>query len=262
MTRNQTIEKIVFAAILTSMAVLIKIIFYYIPIADQFKRIELYLVLIILSGILLGPVYGAMVGFSTDMIYMILYGGDFIYVPIHVIAGLIPGIIFYFLPYNKRHLALTILIVKPVYFLLSTTALWILLGWEFNNWAIQVPRLIRTAFMMPIYFLLIHTLVTDQRFSSFSIYKSFLGKKNDKLGDAIYPLFIGFLILLIFTIGFAGSIWVFDLASLLNLESYSYYTSVLINNGAIILALLSGFVILFLVILLVKSLRNSSKQYQ
>ncbi|HHU08377.1 MAG TPA: folate family ECF transporter S component [Clostridiaceae bacterium] len=179
MNKNKDVEKIVFAAILTSMALVIKIMFFYIPLPTVIKNVDIFIIFIVFSGILLGPMFGGFVGIAVDLIYLLVVGGDWGFFTLaHFSAGFIPGVFFLFLKYDWKKLIIVLLITLSVYFTITLYALYFYYGWVINveTVSIRLPRYFVT-FIISLF--AIHFLVTDARLQTFAIYKHF-NKKNGK----------------------------------------------------------------------------------
>ena len=175
--RNQ-LEKLIFAALLTSIAIVIKIIFNYIPLPTTIKNIDLFLVFIILAGILMGPVYGGLVGFVTDILFIFMAGGNWgLFTVAHTLAGIIPGLYFAYFRFNKVSLVVSMFFTISVYFAITTVALDIL-GFIPANIYTIAPRLLRTAIIFIPYCYLVRFLVTDARLQGSSIYNEFVQSHN------------------------------------------------------------------------------------
>jgi ECF transporter S component (folate family) len=173
---NRTdLERIVFAAILVSIAIVIKIIFQYIPLPNQIKRIDLFLAFIILGGILLGPLYGALIGFCVDSVYMMIFGGDLLFAIPHLLAGLIPGLVFHFLRYRIPTFIFTLIVTVAIYFTI-TTYLLDFYGYVIASKITIYPRVARTLIALPIYFTIIELITRNSGVAQFSIMRNFRKK--------------------------------------------------------------------------------------
>lgn len=98
MKNNVQLQKLVLGASLTAVSIVIDVFFKLILNIPNFG-LPFYAIPIIIGGIVLGPVFGGIMGFVGDAIGMLIIGGD--YLPLFVIApimwGVIPGLIL-----NKR----------------------------------------------------------------------------------------------------------------------------------------------------------------
>jgi ECF transporter S component (folate family) len=172
--KNRDLEKLVFAALLTSIAIVVKVIFFYIPLPTQIKNIDLFLIFIIFAGVLMGPLYGGLVGFATDITYIFIIGGDWgLFTVAHTLAGLIPGLMFYFLKYNKINLTVSMFITIVLYFGVTTYALKFYGYVPIINYVTIFPRVMRTLITFVPYVFIVHFLITDSRLQSSSIYRDF-----------------------------------------------------------------------------------------
>lgn len=120
--------------ILASIFIALVIIFSkFIPISNIFNlpflRISLGPMLIIFSSILLGPIYGSLVGVLSDLIGFLFDSTGYSYNPLfsltYFMYGLIPGVLILILPKNKTklpwlQLVLFILINSFIIYFLST----------------------------------------------------------------------------------------------------------------------------------------------
>lgn len=173
------IRKIVFGALFTSIAIVIKL---FITFDTPIFRLSFYEVPLIMCSILLGPLYGALSGFITDINYIIInphaqnVGLNWFTVE-SVTFGFLPGFLFYLLKFNKRNLSIILLITM-------------ILGFTFNTLGIQfyfgtgtalssIPfRFLRDAVKYPLYIYLLYLFLTDKRFASFIFFKKFHQKNN------------------------------------------------------------------------------------
>lgn len=178
MKNRITIENVVFGALLTTMAIVTKTLFEVLPLPDVVKRVELFIVFIIVAGILLGPIYGALSGFVTDIVYVLTFGGVIgLFTLAHVLVGLIPGLIYYLIKYGKVNLAITLIISILTYFTINTIALDIL-KYIPANYITVSGRLLRTVAVLPLQYFLVYILVADKRFSHFAIHQRFNKRHN------------------------------------------------------------------------------------
>jgi ECF transporter S component (folate family) len=187
--QNRDLEKLIFAALLTSIAIVIKVIFNYIPLPTQIKNIDLFLIFIILGGVLMGPLYGGLIGFTTDIVYIFIAGGDWgLFTVAHTVAGLVPGLMFFFLKYNKINLTVSMFITILLYFGITTYALKFYGYVPIINYITIMPRVIRTLVTFIPYILIVHFLVTDSRLQNSSIYKDFRIRhmNEDTITDKVF----------------------------------------------------------------------------
>ncbi len=162
MNKHYQLKFTVFAALLTSISVILKL-FLGITV-DMFgglvKDINLSPTTIMFSGIILGPVYGGLVGGLTDiLVYLVRPLGSYnpIFTITNILIGLLPGLFFL---KHQRHSLLRISICTIVTqtlcsFILNTLAL-IFLG--FMPSQIAWFRALSTFFMIPVHIFLIYTL--------------------------------------------------------------------------------------------------------
>lgn len=106
--------------------------FFVFPYGPTYFRLTLGNVPIILGGILMGPLYGAIIGFGADIIGASLFpSGNFLIFPMisSVLYGTIPGLIFMFLKRYREKIKFplvypviaTLFLGGSVYFLLQNT---------------------------------------------------------------------------------------------------------------------------------------------
>lgn len=177
MSRYQEhIQKIVFGALFLSIATVVKILFSYIPVHD-IAHSDIYLVIIMLGGILLGPFHGAVIGIFTDILFITLRGGDWgLYTLAHFFAGFIPGLYFSLFKYNKINVAACTLLTMILYVGTTMFANYFY-GWiPVLNWVTVSPSVIRYSILTIPYIFLLHLLVIDPRLKDNDIYRRFRNK--------------------------------------------------------------------------------------
>ncbi len=107
------LQKIVFATSLAAVSVAIDVFFKFV-LNIQFFGLPFYAIPVILGGIILGPGYGAAIGFVADAIGLFMSGGT--YMPLYalgpVIWGFLPGLILY-----KRYSVFKLAWVVPLTYL-------------------------------------------------------------------------------------------------------------------------------------------------
>jgi ECF transporter S component (folate family) len=90
MRNNQQIQKLVLAASLTAVSVVIDA-FFRIILNIQGFGLPFYAIPLIIGGIILGPLYGGIMGFVGDALGVFMTGGT--YLPFFVIASILWGVI-------------------------------------------------------------------------------------------------------------------------------------------------------------------------
>lgn len=171
------VEKIVYAALFTSIAVVIKIFINY---ETTFFRLSFFEFPLMLAGILLGPLYGALAGFVTDLNYIITNPRGMIvsinWFTLEAIAwGFLPGLFFQYFKYSKRKLYVMLIFTMPVAFIFNT--LGIRLYSTTETALVFLPyRLLRDIAKYFIYIYLVHLFLTDRRFNQFVFFKRFYKK--------------------------------------------------------------------------------------
>lgn len=96
--KNKATQTIVFAALLLTLAVVLKI--FGIPVSlfgGLAKDINLSPVIILYSGMVLGPVYGGLIGGATDLLVFLIrpLGGYFpLFTITNALMGILPGLFF------------------------------------------------------------------------------------------------------------------------------------------------------------------------
>lgn len=126
---NFQIKRIAIAAVLTAIGVILKSI----SITTPFFRISVFDASIILSGLLLGPVYGLLIGFMVDVIDFQLFpkGFPFSFTIMFgtMFTGFIPGLISFIhykikKDYNLNFLILILTIIAATFSAFSMTTLY------------------------------------------------------------------------------------------------------------------------------------------
>lgn len=118
MRNNVQIQKLVLAASLTAVSVVIDA-FFRIILNIQGFGLPFYAIPLIIGGIILGPLYGGIMGFVGDALGVFMTGGT--YLPFFVIAailwGVVPGIFLY-----KKYSTLRLAMVLVITYLLASTS--------------------------------------------------------------------------------------------------------------------------------------------
>lgn len=170
---REIIEQITFGALFAALAIILKL---FITFETNFIRISVFEIPIILSGILLGPLYGAFVGFTTDAVYMMvnIRGLDVsfnLFTVASILNGFLPGLFFRFIRYNKKSISLIVPITLFIAFLINTTQLYF---WQKNGMFALLPwRLSIFVLKIPLEIILISSFINYKNFYQFNIYKSF-----------------------------------------------------------------------------------------
>lgn len=92
---------------------------------------------IMFSGIITGPIFGALTGFIVDILYLITYGYGFNLMTItSIMWGLIPGLYFMFFKYKFRRLIVVVIITSIVCFSINTYQLYL---WQDEAYKVLLP---------------------------------------------------------------------------------------------------------------------------
>ncbi|MDI6452902.1 folate family ECF transporter S component [Peloplasma aerotolerans] len=154
--KNKQIQKLVLAASLAAVSVVIDVFFAYALGIPNFG-LPFYAIPIILGSIILGPMYGAIMGFVGDYIGVMLspYGFLPLYVIGPIIWGFLPGLIL-----HKRYSVIKLAWVVPLTYLfvnLSNTLAGIIhLGFETT-----IPLVVLRMALIPFNSVIIFILVKD-----------------------------------------------------------------------------------------------------
>lgn len=182
---NTTIitRKIVFGAIFASIAIIMKLFITY---ETQFFAVRFFEIPIMIAGILIGPLYGGLVGLVTDLVYSMinirgLNVGFNLFTLEAMIYGILPGVIFTFARYNKINIILSIVFTLIIAFIISSTQLYI---WQYPQtasfFALLPYRLIVMVIKIPLEVILIHYLILNKGFSSIKVFSDFYKRHNIK----------------------------------------------------------------------------------
>lgn len=157
---NFLVRVIAFAAILTSMGIVLKIF----SITTPYFRISLFDAMIILAGLLLGPWWGLAIGFSVDVIEYMMFSDGYAFSVIiclgTMMTGFIPGVM---VRLNKRLFGtyklgytlflLTITLSTLVAFTFTSIYMFI---WYRSGLIANLPtRIITMLIKWPLYFILL-----------------------------------------------------------------------------------------------------------
>lgn len=161
-TRNKT-QRLVICALLTALGVVFGglLSFPAMPLGVYSLKIGFGVLPVILTGVLFGPAYGAMVGGMTDFLQAMIFPKG-AYVPfftvIGTLFGLIPGLFF---TGGREPRFLRILAAVATGQITASVILnSLLLIWLYNlPWEAFIPRMINQAFMIPIYSVLVYCCV-------------------------------------------------------------------------------------------------------
>ncbi len=153
-TRDKT-RRLVLSALLTALGVVLGGLLSIpaMPFGAYSLKIGFGVLPVILSGILFGPTYGAMVGGATDFLQALIFPKG-AYVPFFTIIGtlfgLIPGLFF---ARKQEPKFLRVLLAVAAGQLVASVALnSLLLIWLYGlPWETFIPRIINQAVMIPIY---------------------------------------------------------------------------------------------------------------
>ncbi len=175
------IRKIVYGAVFTSIAIVIKL---FITFETPFFRLSFFEFPLMLCSILLGPLYGALAGFITDLNYIIINPRAMIvalnwFTLESITFGLVPGLFFHYIKYNKKKLMIILLITMILGFTFNTLGINMYYGTGYAVSSIPL-RLLRDTLKYPLYLYLIHLFITDSRFSSFNFFYQFSKKHGLK----------------------------------------------------------------------------------
>ncbi len=156
MKNNVQIQRLVLAASLTAISVVIDVFFKMILNMPNFG-LPFYAIPIIIGGIVLGPIYGGIIGFIGDGVTMMMIGGA--YLPFFVVApilwGVLPGIFL-----HKKFSVVRLAWVVPVTYLCASMSntLAMLFYWpRETTFAWFVLRMV----LIPFNSIIIFTLVND-----------------------------------------------------------------------------------------------------
>jgi len=157
MNRSNQIQKMVLAASLAAVSVVIDVFFKYVLNIQNFG-LPFYAVPIILGSIILGPVYGLAMAFVGDAIGVVVSNQG--YLPMFVLApiiwGVLPGLFL-----HKRYSANKLAYVIPLTYLLAsisnTLALFIHFGIE-TTMALLILRMVLIPFNSIVIFFLVKDL--------------------------------------------------------------------------------------------------------
>lgn len=118
MRNNVMLQKLVLGASLTAVSVVIDAFFKVVLNVQNFG-LPFYAIPLIIGGIILGPLYGGIMGFVGDAIGIFMTGGT--YLPLFVISailwGFIPGLVL-----HKKFSAINLAWVVVLTYLLASTA--------------------------------------------------------------------------------------------------------------------------------------------
>lgn len=159
--QNKKLRNIVFAALLTALAVVLKA-FLDIkinPAGVYIKSINFSVTVIMYSGILLGPTYGGLCGGLTDFLSFILQGSG-AYNPVFSLSsaatGIIPGLFYKKFDLQKKSFWQALACVACTQLLCSVvinTAVLYFMGVQ--NWASILTRVVSTLIFVPVHAVLV-----------------------------------------------------------------------------------------------------------
>jgi ECF transporter S component (folate family) len=157
-TRSKT-RRLVLCALLTALGVVLGGLLSIpaMPLGVYSLKIGFGVLPVILTGVLFGPAYGAMVGGLTDFLQVMIFPKG-AYVPFFTVVGmlfgLIPGLFF---TGNREPKFLRILLAVTAGQVIASVILnSLLLIWLYNlPWETFIPRMINQAVMIPIYSILV-----------------------------------------------------------------------------------------------------------
>lgn len=90
MTRNKEVRRMILAASLTALSILINVFFRFALNIPNFG-LPFYAIPLVLGSIILGPVYGMAMGFVSDALSVPLTGGT--YLPLFVVSKIMWGVV-------------------------------------------------------------------------------------------------------------------------------------------------------------------------
>ncbi|HEY8364312.1 MAG: folate family ECF transporter S component [Bacilli bacterium] len=182
MTKSKKIiRQVVFGAIFASVAIIMKLFISY---ETQFFAVRIFEIPIMIAGILLGPLYGGLVGLVTDLVYSMinirgLNVGPNLFTVEAMLFGIIPGIVFTFFRYKKTTIILSTVITLIIAFIVSSTQLFI---WQYEQpasfFALLPYRFLVMIIKIPFEIIILHYLITYKGFSSIKIYQDFYQKHH------------------------------------------------------------------------------------
>jgi ECF transporter S component (folate family) len=143
---RNNVKKLVFAALLVALSVIITKFFNF-PIPTLYGGTIMpyfgYLV-VMFSGFLLGPSYGAAVGGVSDILgyFISPLGGAFFpgFTLTSILVGLVPGLLYKYAKRNNAILIFTIFITAVIE--MVSTTLWVSILYNIDFKLILIPRLI------------------------------------------------------------------------------------------------------------------------
>jgi ECF transporter S component (folate family) len=144
--RNNS-RKLIFASLLVAYSVILSTVFNNFPVPTIILgftiRPSIGYLIILLAGLLLGPVYGAAVGGVSDVLGYLMYPQGTFYPGFtltSILVGLIPGI-FYKVVRKSRVLLIAVIIFTALVELVTTTV-WYSLYYHIDIKLVFIPRLI------------------------------------------------------------------------------------------------------------------------
>lgn len=123
---DKKIYKLALASVLTALSIVFDIIFRnMIPVTDW--GFPYYAIPLVVGSIMLGPIYGGMMGFASDVIGFFLGGGTSGFNVLFSISAIAWGMIPYFMTFKKKNvtfLLIAVLVSHLVATLSNTFAMW------------------------------------------------------------------------------------------------------------------------------------------
>jgi len=157
-TRDKT-RRLVVCALLTALAVVLSgLSLPQFPFGIYSLKLSFGVLPVILSGVLFGPAYGAMVGGLTDFLQALIFPkGPYVpfFTVIGTLFGLIPGL--FFMRGQEAKFPRVLLAVAAGQLIASVGLNSLLLSWLYSiPWETFILRVINQAVMIPIYAVLVY----------------------------------------------------------------------------------------------------------
>lgn len=149
-TRNLSTRILVRTSLLVSMSVVLKVFFSFTLTTFRFTFYDIPL---IVSGIMFGPMVGAVSGFVTDVaniVYPNLATGFSLFTVSSMMWGIVPGLLLFKRKLNILNITIVILITSILCFSINTMALYLMFPDTTLQWAFLAPRIAVLIVKLPI----------------------------------------------------------------------------------------------------------------
>lgn len=158
MNKNIKTRIITRLALLIAMAVILKL---FVSITTSEYRFTFYDLPLMISGIMFGPIYGAIAGFSTDVaniVYPNLATGFNLMTISSIMWGLIPGLLLHKRKVNLLTVSITVVMTSAICFSINTWQLAIWSNGASLHWAMLAPRIVTALLKLPIQVIVVEIL--------------------------------------------------------------------------------------------------------